>query len=268
LAAQPLVRRSYQIPAETFEINATGTANLLEALTSLQNKCTVILVTTDKIYHNKESFILYKEEDRLGGYDPYSASKACAELIAEAFRSSFFNKEKWELHHKSIVTVRAGNVIGGGDWSIDRLVPDVVRSLIKGEEIQVRNPKSIRPWQHVLEPLGGYLLLGALLHSAPGHYSNAYNFGPLPDDHLSVKDLVQRCLQFWGNGSWCDHSDPNQPHEAGVLMLNIAKAMEELKWHPKWNATQSIKNTIEWYKQPLELAAETTYNQIEAYLSL
>jgi CDP-glucose 4,6-dehydratase len=241
---------------------------LLEALTALSNKCTVILVTTDKVYQNKESFILYKEEDRLGGYDPYSASKACAELIAEAFRNSFFNKEKWELHQKSIVTVRAGNVIGGGDWSQDRLVPDVVRSLIKGEEIQVRNPKSIRPWQHVLEPLGGYLLLGALLHSAPGDYSNAYNFGPLPDDHLSVKDLVQRCLQFWGNGSWCDHSDPGQPHEAGVLMLNIAKAMEELKWHPKWNATQSIKHTIEWYKQPLKCAAITTYNQIEEYLSL
>jgi len=191
LAAQPLVRRSYKIPAETFEINVVGTANLLEAATLLSKKCTIVVITTDKVYENKEKDILYKEEDSLGGYDPYSASKACAELVVSSFRNSFFSMEKIGLNHKAIACARAGNVIGGGDWSTDRIMPDIIRSLKLQEVIELRNPKSVRPWQHVLEPLIGYLKLGALLNDKPEKYSKSYNFGPLSEDHLSVKELVE-----------------------------------------------------------------------------
>jgi len=268
LAAQPLVRRSYEIPADTFHINVTGTANLLEAVKDLPGKCTVIVITTDKVYENKENDILYKEEDVLGGYDPYSASKACAELVISSFRNSFFNPKEIGIHKKSIASIRAGNVIGGGDRSTDRLIPDIVRSLEKNNVIEIRSPNAVRPWQHVLEPLAGYLLVAALLDEKPGAYSAAYNFGPNPDDHLKVKEFVELAVESWGGGKWKDVSSQTQPHEAGLLKLDISKAKKELKWKPKLNSKDAIKWTIDWYKQESSKQVEYTLKQIKDYLAL
>jgi CDP-glucose 4,6-dehydratase len=268
LAAQPLVRRSYEIPAETFDVNVTGTANVLEAVNSYPGKCTVIAITTDKVYENKEKDILYTEADLLGGYDPYSASKACAELVVSSFRSSFFNTANYSRHQKALASVRAGNVIGGGDWSRDRIIPDIVRALQQQKTIDVRNPVAVRPWQHVLEPVGGYLLLGGLLAEQPLQYSKAYNFGPLPNDHLSVKELVEKAIESWGSGSWLDVSDPGSLHEAGLLKLDISRARTELEWQPKWNATQAIQQTIDWYKKDILQQADYTFQQIKAYFAL
>ncbi len=267
LAAQPLVRRSYKIPAETFEVNAVGTANLLEILNLLDKKCTVVIITTDKVYENKEQDILYSETDALGGYDPYSASKACTEIIVSSFRNSFFNIDKIDKHKKVIASVRAGNVIGGGDYSDDRIIPDIVRALKKQQPIEVRNPNSVRPWQHVLEPLGGYLLLGGLLNEDPVKYSGAYNFGPQPTDHLTVKELVQLSIDTWGSGEWKDTSDKDQPHEAVLLKLDISKAMKVLDWKPKLNAASAIEWTINWYKTTTDIPA-FTFKQINDYMSL
>lgn len=268
LAAQPLVRRSYEVPAETFEVNAVGTANLLEGVTHLNKKCTVVVVTTDKVYRNKEQDILYKEEDSLGGYDPYSASKACAELVVSSFRDSFFNTANYNQHQKAVGSARAGNVIGGGDWSKDRLIPDIVRALTQSKTIEVRNPKSVRPWQHVLEPLSGYLLFAAMLDNNPAGFSKAYNFGPLPEDHLTVESLVKSAIELWQQGSWKDISNPEDLHEAALLKLDITKVMKELKWHPKLNSRQAIEWTINWYKQPFDTLADYTFSQIREYLSL
>ena len=266
LAAQPLVRRSYAIPAETFEVNVVGTANLLEAVNKLEKKCTVIVITTDKVYENKEQDILYNELDSLGGYDPYSASKAATEIVVSSFRNSFFNIEKYAQHQKGIATVRAGNVIGGGDFSDDRIIPDIVRALNNNESIAVRNPGSVRPWQHVLEPLGGYLLLGGLMNNDAVKYSGAYNFGPNPSDHLTVKELLELAITIWGSGTWKDASNVNQPHEANLLKLDISKAKERLNWNPKLNATQAIEWTINWYKTKSDLI-EFTRKQITQYMS-
>ena len=268
LAAQPLVRRSYQIPSETFEINAVGTANLFEALNGLEKKCTVIIITTDKVYENKEQDLLYNENDVLGGYDPYSASKACTEIVVNSFRSSFFNISRISQHQKAIASVRAGNVIGGGDYNKDRIIPDIIRALRKNQTIEVRNPNAVRPWQHVLEPLGGYLLLGGLLNDQPADFSGAYNFGPDETGHLTVKELVELSIETWGSGNWKDISDPSQPHEAGLLKLDISKAKKILNWQPKLNAAQSIEWTIGWYKKDPEQAAAFAVKQINDYMKL
>lgn len=266
LAAQPLVRRSYNIPAETFEVNVIGTANLLEILIGLEKKCTVIIITTDKVYENKEQNILYHESDTLGGYDPYSSSKACTELVVNSFRNSFFHPDKFLLHNKSIASARAGNVIGGGDYSEDRIIPDIVKSLSSGKVIEVRNPSSIRPWQHVLEPLGGYLLLGGLLHQNPAKYNGAYNFGPSPDDHLLVQQLVEEAIQIWGAGEWKSTAGLNPVHEAGILKLDISKAQKILNWHPKLSASNAIEWTINWYKEKADKAS-FTFNQVHNYMN-
>ncbi|HEY4064281.1 MAG TPA: CDP-glucose 4,6-dehydratase [Puia sp.] len=268
LAAQPLVRRSYEIPAETFDINVTGTANLLEAVSRLENPCTVVVITTDKVYENKEKDLLYRENDTLGGYDPYSASKAAAELVVSSFRNSFFHPAKWALHGKAIASARAGNVIGGGDWSRDRIIPDIVRSLMADRPVEVRNPAAIRPWQHVLEPIGGYLLLGARLQEDPAGFSKAYNFGPRPEGHWSVKELVTTAIASWGSGQWEDRSSASAPHEAGLLKLDIQRAMEELSWIPKLNASEAITWTIDWYRQGPDRQTACTFEQIKTYLSL
>ncbi len=267
LAAQPLVRRSYKIPSETFEVNVVGTSNLLEALQLLKKKCTVIVVTTDKVYENKEQHILYNENDTLGGYDPYSASKACTEIVVSSFRNSFFNIDKLNQHHIGIASARAGNVIGGGDFSDDRIIPDIVRALKHNKSIEVRNPSSVRPWQHVLEPLGGYLTLGALMNNDPLEYSGAYNFGPSPDDHLTVKELVELSIHTWGSGCWHDTSSPDQPHEAGLLKLDINKAKSILNWSPKLNAASAIDWTINWYKKEDNIA-DFTFQQIHNFMEL
>ena len=268
LAAQPLVRLSYELPTETFAVNVAGTASVLEAVCRLDNPCTIVVITTDKVYENKEMDVLYNENDQLGGYDPYSASKACTEIVVSSFRRSFFNVDKISQHHKGIASARAGNVIGGGDWSKDRIVPDIARALLKDETIGVRNPNAVRPWQHVLEPLGGYLLLGALLHGLPVGYSSAYNFGPLPEDHLTVKELVQTAIDVWGNGAWEDTSSPTAVHEANLLKLDIAKARKELNWKPRLSATEAIRWTIEWYKTPVAQQLEFSLSQIKTYQSL
>ena len=268
LAAQPLVRRSYAMPAATFEVNAIGTANLLEAVQQLPGKCTIVIITTDKVYENKEQQILYKETDRLGGFDPYSASKACTELVVSAFRNSFFNPAAYPRHQKAIATARAGNVIGGGDWSEDRIVPDIVRFLQSGNTIAVRNPAAIRPWQHVLEPLTGYLQLAALLHQDAGHYAPAYNFGPLPNDHLTVQQLVETALSCWGEGRWQATGSQQQPHEAMLLQLDISLAIKDLQWRPALTAAEAIQWTINWYKQPVAEQLAYSFEQIKNYLAI
>lgn len=268
LAAQALVRTSYDLPADTFEVNTVGTANVLEAVISLKKKCTVIVITTDKVYHNREENYHYKEEDILGGYDPYSASKAAAEIVISSFRNSFFNLKNYFNHQKKIISVRAGNVIGGGDYSKDRIIPDVVRSLQNGSEIKVRNPNSIRPWQHVLEPLSGYLQLAMLAHENEEHISDAYNFGPFENDHLTVSELVKTAINNWGSGTWKDISNSNDPHEAGLLKLDINKAVTELNWSPKLNSQQAIEWTIEWYRQPVENHFDYTMEQLNNFQTL
>jgi CDP-glucose 4,6-dehydratase len=268
LAAQPLVLRSYEIPAETFEVNVVGTANLLEALRSLDKKCTVVVITTDKVYDNKEQHILYNENDVLGGYDPYSASKACTEMVVNSFRNSFYHPGQFSSHQKAIATARAGNVIGGGDWSENRIVPDTIRHLMKQEAVKVRNPDAVRPWQHVLEPLVGYLVLGSRLDKEPSSYSEAFNFGPYPEDHLAVKELVQLAIQVWGKGEMEFNSGVKPKHEAGLLQLNIEKALKQLKWQPRLHAADAIHWTVEWYKKPLSAQASFTFEQIDQYLAL
>ncbi|MFN8294926.1 MAG: CDP-glucose 4,6-dehydratase [Chitinophagales bacterium] len=268
LAAQSLVTKSYQTPAETFEINVVGTANLLECVTKLKKKCTVVVITTDKVYENKEQHILYNEEDTLGGYDPYSASKAATELVVSSFRNSFFNTAKFNHHQKALASARAGNVIGGGDWSSNRIIPDIIRALSENQIIAVRNPDAVRPWQHVLEPLFGYLLLGLLLDTDYSTYSKAYNFGPMPQDHLTVKEIVESAIKIWGAGQWEDTHNINQPHEANLLQLDITRAINELQWSPKLSAQDAVNWTVDWYKQPKEEQLNFTVSQIKTYLSL
>lgn len=248
LAAQPLVRISYVNPSETFEVNAIGTAHLLDAVRLLQKQCSVILITTDKVYHNNEWDYPYRENDRLGGYDPYSASKACAELVIDSYKNSFFNPKYYDRHYKSIAVGRAGNVIGGGDWAKDRLVPDIVRALFNSDSVLIRNPLSVRPWQHVLEPVAGYLKLGLKLSEDPIKYAQAYNFGPYTNDALPVLEMTKLALESWGSGAYHIQSDQNQPHEAGLLKLDISKSISDLEWLPKLNAKAAIASTISWYK--------------------
>jgi len=248
LAAQPLVRLSYEIPSETFEVNAIGTANLLDAIRLLDKKCNVILITTDKVYHNNEWEHPYKESDRLGGYDPYSASKACCELVIDSYKNSFFNTGKYHLHQKAIAVARAGNVIGGGDWSKDRLIPDIAKALNLNKQVVIRNPKAVRPWQHVIEPLFGYLELGVKLNSDPIKYSQAYNFGPNTNDSLSVEEMVVNSINCWATGTYNVEVNSNSPHEAGLLKLDISKATTELNWKPVLNAQIALELTINWYK--------------------
>lgn len=249
LAAQPLVRLSYEIPAETFEVNVIGTANVLDAVRLLDTPCAVVLITTDKVYHNNEWIYPYRENDRLGGYDPYSASKACAELVIDSYRNSFFNINTYETHHKAIAVARAGNVIGGGDWSQDRLIPDIAKAFAAENPVVIRNPNSVRPWQHVLEPVAGYLLLGINLTKDPIKFSQAYNFGPHLSDALSVEEMLQLAIKSWGKGSYVVEKEEGQPHEAGLLKLDISKAISELKWHPKMNAKMAVSITMDWYSE-------------------
>lgn len=247
LAAQPLVRLSYEIPAETFEVNVIGTANVLDGVQLLQKKCSVVLITTDKVYHNNEWIYPYRENDRLGGYDPYSASKACAELLIDSYRNSFFNIKDYDKHLKGIAVARAGNVIGGGDWSKDRLIPDIARSFENGEPVIIRNPNSIRPWQHVLEPVIGYLILGSHLITDPTLFSQAYNFGPYFTDALTVEEMLKLAINSLGKGEWRLEQTGFQLHEAGLLKLDISKTINELKWEPKMNAKQAVSLTMDWY---------------------
>jgi CDP-glucose 4,6-dehydratase len=268
LAAQPLVRLSYEIPGETFEVNIIGTANVLDGVKLLQKKCSVVLITTDKVYHNNEWIYPYRENDRLGGYDPYSASKACAELLIDSYRNSFFNTKNYDRHLKGIAVARAGNVIGGGDWSKDRLIPDIVRSLMANKPVVIRNPNAVRPWQHVLEPVVGYLNLGMYLEKKPIDFAQAYNFGPQSEDALSVEEMVKAAIESWGFGEYQIDQESNQPHEAGLLKLDISKVKSELNWMPKMNAKETVKFTLDWYKNFSEnYIADFTLKQIKIFLN-
>lgn len=266
LAAQALVRRSYKEPLNTFSTNVIGTANVLNALTKLEKACTAILITTDKVYENKEWHYPYRETDRLGGYDPYSASKACAELVINSYCQSFFNLSKFESHQKAIASVRAGNVIGGGDWSEDRLIPDIVRSLAENKDIVIRNPKAVRPWQHILEPVFGYLQIGILLAEDPFKYGGAWNFGPANADNLPVLEIVQHAIDIWGSGKIDLQVNQNALHEAGLLKLDISKAGNVMGWKPRMNTSEAIERTITWYKSFYE-GTKTAVELLEADIS-
>lgn len=247
LAAQALVFPGYEDPLSTFETNVMGTVNILEACRNTESVKQVVIVTTDKVYENKEQLTGYKESDNLGGHDPYSASKAAAEIITQSYRLSF-NQSSNQSINQSISTARAGNVIGGGDWSLNRIVPDCIRSLEKNETIIVRNPQAIRPWQHVLEPLSGYLMLAVKMAMDPEKYSGAWNFGPEESDIIEVQALVKEILKYWGKGSWKTNPDNNTPHEAGILKLNINKSKKVLGWKPLLNTGKAVEMTVNWYK--------------------
>ena len=275
LAAQPLVRLSYEQPVETYDVNVMGTVHVLDALRRLKRPCAAVFVTTDKCYENREWLYAYREEDPLGGYDPYSSSKAAAEITVAAYRRSFFDPAT--NPRVKIASARAGNVIGGGDWAVDRIVPDSIRALQNRQPIAVRNKRSTRPWQHVLEPLSGYLSLAAQLSVAAeaglGRLCAAFNFGPPLQSNRAVADLVEELLKHWP-GEWVDRTDMKAPHEATLLNLATDKAFHLLGWSSAWSFQETIAATVAWYRcahevgnnaQP-ELLALTT-RQIERYQS-
>jgi len=268
LAAQPLVRLSYDIPVETFATNIMGTAHVLDAVRTLGKPCSVVAITTDKCYHNREWLHAYREEDAMGGHDPYSASKGATELVISSYRSSFFNAGSGIR----LASARAGNVIGGGDWAIDRIIPDCIRAIRKGESIPVRNKIATRPWQHVLEPLSGYLHLAARLAQADKNelpsLASAFNFGPSLMSNKTVAELVQELIKTTG-GNWSDASDPNALHEASKLNLATDKAFHLLQWQPVWSFEETISKTAEWYIEENEgqPPAHLTHSQIQSYQS-
>ncbi|MDA7891103.1 CDP-glucose 4,6-dehydratase [Akkermansiaceae bacterium] len=260
LAAQSLVRDSYNIPIETFDTNVMGTIHLMDGLRQLDKPCTAVMITTDKSYENREWLHSYREEDAMGGYDPYSSSKGCAELAIAAYRRSFFNPEKG--NRIALASARAGNVLGGGDWAKDRIVPDCIRAISKGETIPVRNKIATRPWQHVLEPLGGYLLLAQKLSAYNGvalgeeqelgrslpDFASGFNFGPNLTSNRTVAELVEELTKTWA-GDWEDCSDPNAVHEASKLNLAFDKAFHLLQWQPKWDFEKTISEVTGWYRE-------------------
>lgn len=251
LAAQALVRTSYQEPKLTYETNLMGSLNILEAVRKADCVKTVIMITSDKCYKNVEQIWGYKETDRMGGYDPYSSSKGCAELMISSYRDSFFNPKDFAKHGKSVVSVRAGNVIGGGDWSDNRLIPDCIRFIESGKDIEIRNPKATRPWQHVLEPISGYLKVGEMMIADPITYANNFNFGPPLSSNKTVWDVVQHVVEIYGKGNVVNTSDPNAVHEDTLLNLDVTKAYTMLNWSPKLSLEESIRFTVDWYKQAL-----------------
>lgn len=249
LAAQPLVRLSYEQPVETYEINVMGTINILECIRNCNQTKVGIMITTDKCYENKEQLWGYKETDQMGGYDPYSSSKGAAEIAIASWRRSFFNPSDYRNHGKAIASVRAGNVIGGGDWAKDRIIPDCIRALENNKEIEIRNPRSVRPWEHVLEPLNGYLMLGEKMYGEPLKYSEAWNFGPNLSSIVTVWEIAEKVINNYGSGDLVDVSDCMALHEAKLLSLDIAKARFNLGWAPILNINETIKYTVEWYKE-------------------
>ena len=249
LAAQPLVRESYENPVSTYKTNLLGTINILEAIRKLDKKNIAIMVTTDKCYENKEQIWGYRETDALGGYDPYSSSKAAAEIAINSWRQSFFNRESYVKHLKSVASVRAGNVIGGGDWSKDRIIPDCIKSIEDNEAIEIRNPNATRPWQHVLEPLYGYLLLAYKLSMKPTEYAEAWNFGPYINSIISVQDIANKMVEVYGKGFIKTQTPSNQLHEANLLALDITKSYSKLNWKPILSIDETINFTVDWYRK-------------------
>ena len=250
LAAQPLVRLSYEIPVETYQTNVMGTINIMEAIRATDSVKVGVMITTDKCYDNKEQMRGYKEDDPFGGYDPYSSSKGACEVAIQSWRRSFFNPEDFgKKHHVSLASVRAGNVIGGGDWAKDRIIPDSIRALEAGKPIEIRSPKAVRPWEHVLEPLSGYMLLAQKMWENPTKYCEGWNFGPEQENVLTVWEVATAMIENFGYGELKDVSDPNALHEANLLMLDITKAKIRLGWKPRLDAKQTAILTSDWYKR-------------------
>jgi CDP-glucose 4,6-dehydratase len=248
MAAQPLVRYSYANPLETYTTNVLGTAHVLEVVRQISDIRATLIVTTDKCYENKEHGVEFKESDSLGGYDPYSSSKACAELVTAAYRQSYFTEKQKNSFRTAIATARAGNVIGGGDWSCDRLIPDAIRAFNHDEPVIIRNPQAIRPWQHVIEPLSGYLLLLENLFQHGDKFASAWNFGPQDSDTLSVSSVIEMMTKRWHRKASWRVVDAEQPHEAQLLRLDCRKAKERLDWSPRWSLEIAIEKTAEWHQ--------------------
>lgn len=269
LAAQPLVRLSYDIPVETYETNVMGTINIMEAMRVTSSVKVGIMITTDKCYENKEQIWGYRENEPMGGYDPYSSSKGAAEIAISSWRRSFFNPKDYGIkHHIALASVRAGNVIGGGDWALDRIIPDCIKALESGKPINIRSPKAIRPWQHVLEPLSGYMLLAQKMWNQPTEYCEGWNFGPREESITPVWDVAKKLINNYGNGTLNDISDPAALHEANLLMLDISKAKFKLGWEPRMNIDQCMNMVAEWYKKyKTENVYTLCVEQINKYLS-
>jgi CDP-glucose 4,6-dehydratase len=268
MAAQPLVRYSYANPVETYATNVMGSVHLLEAVRNTKSVRAVVNVTSDKCYENREWIWGYREDEAVGGYDPYSNSKGCAELVTASYRSSFFNSESYSEHGVAIASARAGNVIGGGDWAGDRLIPDFIRAIEAGEMVIIRSPNSIRPWQHVLEPLSGYLLLAENLYNHGSKYAEAWNFGPADSDAKSVEWIISQLVKNWGEGAsfMIDASAANM-HEAHFLKLDCSKARMQLGWKPQWDSIETIKKICFWHKAHLNGQNMRTYtlDEIQHY---
>jgi CDP-glucose 4,6-dehydratase len=270
MAAQSVVRRGYEDPIETYSSNVMGTVNVLEALRQVGRPCAVVIVTSDKCYENKEWVWGYRENDPLGGHDPYSNSKACSELVTSAFRDSYFCLENFEQHKIAVATVRAGNVIGGGDWTRDQLIPDLLRAFLAGQPCLIRSPSAVRPWQFVLEPLRGYLMLAERLSQGPDRFASAWNFGPIEKDVRPVSWIADKLAQLWGDqASWCTDSGTH-PREAHYLKLDVSKTGSLLDWHPVVSLSSALEGVVQWYhafKTGGDLRA-ITLDQIEQYENL
>lgn len=267
LAAQALVRDAYDDPVETYSSNVMGTLNVLEAARQTPSVRAMVMVTTDKVYENREWTWGYRENDRLGGYDPYSSSKACAEILCASYRNSFWPLSGYGKDHRVLMsTARGGNVIGGGDWSKDRLIPDVAKATAAGDATVIRNPQSTRPWQHVLDCLSGYLLVGQGLLEERVDFADAYNFGPSHFDNLPVSDVAERTRAAWPKAAFEFPELKGQPHEAGLLQLDCAKARSRLSWVPVWDAEQAIKTTVSWYRDYYEQAQVRSLEDLQTYV--
>ncbi|PKL19094.1 MAG: CDP-glucose 4,6-dehydratase [Spirochaetae bacterium HGW-Spirochaetae-5] len=267
MAAQPLVRLSYREPLETFETNVMGTANILNACRTVESVKAIVNITTDKCYENREWVWGYREIDPMGGHDPYSASKGCAELVASSFRNSFFNIEKYgKDHHVLLSSVRAGNVIGGGDWSDDRLIPDIMKAVSKNEEVIIRSPKSTRPWQHVLDPLSGYLQIGQKLLEGNTDFAEAWNFGPADEGSITVLEVVQNIKKSWDKVKYRIESSGDNLHEANLLKLDCSKAHMRLKWKSVWDSSKTFEATTNWYKEYYENKRIISEQQLGSFI--
>lgn len=269
LAAQPLVRYSYNHPHETFETNIMGTINIFEAARNTPSIRAIVNITSDKCYNNKEWMWGYRENDAIGGYDPYSASKGCSELITNSYQNSFFNKLDYKIKHNTLLaSVRAGNVIGGGDWAEDRLIPDIIKATKKNEKVLIRSPHATRPWQHVLDPLNGYLLIGQKLLEESIEYAESWNFGPRDSDTLTVEQMVSKAKKHWNKIKYEIHKDTGNFHEAGHLKLDCSKAHLKLGWKSIWDSQETIEKTIEWYKQFYTHKETKSHENLKTFIDL
>lgn len=266
LAAQPIVRTSYEDPIFTYDTNVMGTLKIFEVCRKYRIKA-IVNITSDKAYDNKEWVWGYRESDSLGGYDPYSSSKGCAEILTNSYRNSYFNVDSYKKTHDTLLaSCRAGNVIGGGDWAKNRLVIDIMISAANGQKAYIRNPKSTRPWQHVLEPLSGYLLVGQKLLEENADFSDAWNFGPSDNDNICVEEIIKTAKKYWDKIDYEIKQDKNQPHEAGFLKLDCSKARVKLKWKSVWDSQTALKKTVKWYKDFYENGKINTENDLCSYL--